>query len=295
MQVQSHRDPSTGLGWSRRVIWSLLACVVAVITAVGPAASATAAEEGTIHALANQSRSSAGLPPLTLNGSLSQVALGWAQHMGATRTLAHNPSYASQIPPGWQAAGENVAQGYRSASAVHEGWMNSPGHRANILGDYTDIGIAHISAGGTTWSVQVFAKYPRSAAAPPPRAPEAAPAPAQPVPAPPPASAPQPETAPAPEADAPAPPPEIPAEPGEGEASEDEASENDDASRSGESDGDREATASSPQADSRAAVGDVGDGGALVPTAIAGGAALVAALLATVAWMWRRPSKSDCT
>lgn len=44
----------------------------------------------------------------------------------------------------YRAAGENIAMGYRSPEAVVEGWMNSPGHRANILnGDFTHIGVGY--------------------------------------------------------------------------------------------------------------------------------------------------------
>lgn len=107
-----------------------------------------------------------GLRPLTLNGSLNQVALSWANQMAVSGVLAHNPSYASQIPGGWTAAGENVAQGYPTGAEVHAGWMASAGHRANVLGNFTDIGIAHIAAGGTWWSVQVFASYAAPAPAP---------------------------------------------------------------------------------------------------------------------------------
>jgi hypothetical protein len=136
---------------------------------------------------------------LTLNASLSQVAASWANQLAVNGSLSHNPSYSSQIPGGWTKAAENVAQGYGSGAAVHDGWMNSSGHRANILGDFTDIGIAHISGGGTTWSVQVFGKYGASVPAPrpAPAPPAAAPAPA-PAPAPPPA--PEPESEPSPEA-----------------------------------------------------------------------------------------------
>jgi hypothetical protein len=138
---------------------------------------------------------------LTLNASLSQVAANWANQLAANGTLSHNPSYSSQIPGGWTKAAENVAQGYSSGAAVHDGWMNSAGHRANILGDFTDIGIAHISGGGTTWSVQVFGKYGASVPAPQPAPapPAAAPAPAPP-PEPPPAPEPEPSPEPTPDA-----------------------------------------------------------------------------------------------
>ena len=53
-------------------------------------------------------------------------------------------------------SGENIAQGY-SYSIVVNAWMNSPGHRANILnGGWTKIGVAYINAGGTAWATQDF-------------------------------------------------------------------------------------------------------------------------------------------
>ncbi len=135
---------------------------------------------------------------------MNSVALAWAQQMDAANSMSHNPSYSSQIPGGWSKAGENVAHGYATGAAVHAGWMSSPGHKANILGDFTDIGIAHISGANGTWSVQVFAKYgatvpPPAPPAPAPAAP--APAPAAPAPAPaPPAADPEPAPAAEPEA-----------------------------------------------------------------------------------------------
>jgi hypothetical protein len=176
------------------------ATALAVVAVLATAAQASAFDEGTIHSLTDQSRAANGLGPLTLNASLSQVAAGWAAELAARGTLGHNPNYSSQIPGGWSKAAENVAQGYPSGAAVHEGWMASAGHRANILGDFTAIGIAHISAGGTTWSVEVFAKY--GATVPPPAAPAPAPAPAPPAPAPP-AEPPPPEAEPSPSLSAP--------------------------------------------------------------------------------------------
>jgi uncharacterized protein YkwD len=175
----------------------LVALVLGLFWAVAPASAASAFDEGTIHALTNQSRAANGLGSLTLNASLNQVAVNWANQMAANGRMSHNPNYSGQIPGGWSSAAENVAQGYPSGAAVHEGWMNSAGHRANILGDFTDIGIAHISAGGTTWSVEVFAKYGSSAPAPQP-----APAPPPPAPVPAPAPVPEPEPEPVPETSA---------------------------------------------------------------------------------------------
>lgn len=157
------------------------------LTSVG-VSSASATEADTIAALVNQARASAGLPALQHNPAIDSVAQQWAQQMAAANSMTHNPAYTSQIPAGWTRAGENVAMGQPTPAAMHDAWMNSAGHRANILGDYTDIGIAFISVNGTTWGVEDFGKYPAHLAA--------APAPAAPAPAPVPAPAPAPPAAP---------------------------------------------------------------------------------------------------
>jgi chemotaxis protein histidine kinase CheA len=158
---------------------TLPAVLIALLLAFGAlfisAPAAHASETGTIHSLVNQNRAAAGLGALNRNSAMDQVAANWANQMAANGTLSHNPSYSDQIPGGWTRSAENVAQGHPTGAAMQAGWMNSSGHRANILGDYTDIGIAFINAGGTTWGVQVFGKYGASAAAPAPApAPEAA-------------------------------------------------------------------------------------------------------------------------
>jgi len=108
----------------------------------------------------NQARVANGLKPLVLNNGISQVSQAWSQEQANRGAMQHNPDYAFQIPAGWNSAGENVAMGQRYEDVV-AAWMNSTGHRANILGDYTDIGIGYyVDANGTTWFTQNFAKYP---------------------------------------------------------------------------------------------------------------------------------------
>lgn len=153
--------------------------VVAAGAVLGVAAPASAAPADTIYSLVNQARAAQGLRGLIRNPAIDGVAVNWANQMGASGSMTHNPSYSSQIPGGWTGAGENVAMGYPSAEAMFNGWMNSPGHRANILGDFTDIGIAFVTVNGSTWGVQDFGKYPgHVGAAPPAAAPPPAPAPA---------------------------------------------------------------------------------------------------------------------
>lgn len=169
------------------------ALVVAVLvlfglTSVG-VTSASASEADTIAALVNQARASAGLPGLIHNPAMDSVALQWANHMGAAQSMTHNPDYSTQIPSGWSRAGENVAMGQPTPAEMHTAWMNSAGHRANILGDFTDIGIAFVTVNGTTWGVEDFGKYaghagaPAPAPAPAPVSAAAAPAAAVPAPA----------------------------------------------------------------------------------------------------------------
>lgn len=70
----------------------------------------------------NTSRQAAGLPTLTLDESLQQGTRSWAQHMATNHTMHHASGFM-----------ENIAMGQSNSSSVHSTWMNSSGHRANIL------------------------------------------------------------------------------------------------------------------------------------------------------------------
>lgn len=166
-----------------------LGVLVALLLALWPALPAAAHDEDTIVQLVNEARWAEGKPGLIRNPALDAVALAWAQQMAASNTMSHNPNYTVQVPAGWSTVGENVAYGQRSAAQLHQAWMDSPGHRANILGNYTDIGVAYIDAGGTTWAVENFGGYAGHVG---PAAPAAAPAP-PPAPAPAPAAPDEPE------------------------------------------------------------------------------------------------------
>jgi hypothetical protein len=171
----------------RRLALALATLLLAASAVVGVSTPATAAPADSLYSLVNQERAAKGLPALVRNASIEAVAVNWANQMAASGTMQHNPDYSSQIPGGWTAAAENVAQGQHTAAQMNADWMNSPGHRANILGDFTSIGIAFVTANGTTWGVQDFAKYAAQASpspsvtqTPPSAAPPAAPSPAQP-------------------------------------------------------------------------------------------------------------------
>ena len=112
--------------------------------------------------LVNQIRKNHGLNPLTVNWQLSRVARYKSQDMLDKKYFSHtSPTYGSPFDMikafniSYRTAGENIAMGYTSPSAVVNGWMNSTGHRANILNaNYTQIGVGYV-ANGHYWT-QMF-------------------------------------------------------------------------------------------------------------------------------------------
>jgi cysteine-rich secretory family protein len=143
---------------TRRTTGWLLSAALLTSTFIGlsPApASATGPNTSSILSAVNSARAGAGRRPLSLQSDLSAVAYRWSQHMAATGTLAHNPSLTRQVTH-WRWVGENVGYG-PDWHAVEVAFMNSPGHRANILDrDYSQIGIGVVIRGDRVWVTQVF-------------------------------------------------------------------------------------------------------------------------------------------
>lgn len=105
--------------------------------------------------LVNEIRAENGLKPLTYDWELSRVARYKSQDMKDNRYFSHtSPTYGSPFQMiknfglSYRTAGENIAQGYATPQAVVDGWMNSSGHRANILNaSYTHIGVGYVASG----------------------------------------------------------------------------------------------------------------------------------------------------
>jgi hypothetical protein len=151
--------------WTRNAIAALAISAIAVLGLVPPVHAAEISppngDIARILADTNSARAANGLAPLVLDGAVTTVAQNWSATQSRERRMYHNPQYSSQIPGGWSRAAENVASGYSPADVVGA-WMKSSGHRANILGDYTTIGIGYVNG----YATQVFAKYPVSTPAP---------------------------------------------------------------------------------------------------------------------------------
>lgn len=102
-------------------------------------------------ALVNKERVKAGLKPLVVHTNLTKMAKTKAIDMFKTKYFNHtSPTYGSPFDMmdafniTYKYAGENIAMGQKSAKEVVEDWMNSPGHKANILNShYNLIGVGY--------------------------------------------------------------------------------------------------------------------------------------------------------
>lgn len=112
--------------------------------------------------LVNEERNNVGLNPLELDSQLTDVAEDHSESMAVNDFVGHqDPTDNSgtgdrieEVGYEWSTWGENVAAGYSTPEDVMKGWMNSSGHRANILNpDFTEIGIGYEFLENDTGSV----------------------------------------------------------------------------------------------------------------------------------------------
>ena len=134
---------------------------------VSPSPSSFSATEARIFDLINRQRQRQGLKPLVFNPQLDRMAKIQAENMARFQKMSHTIPDASlptlsdrarYVGYRYHRIAENVALGYPNAETVVEGWMNSSGHRRNILDRdvvETGIGIARSPAGGVYYC-QVF-------------------------------------------------------------------------------------------------------------------------------------------
>lgn len=153
-------------------------------------AYASSMSRGDLFAAANASRAANGLGGFSLNGQLNNSAQAKAQHMADGNYWAHvapdgtQPWYFFEAAGyNYSRAGENLAYGFSTSYATNDGWMNSASHRANILGDYVEVGFGIVNSPGFQGGENtiVVAHYGTQVSYTPPAP---APAPAAPAPAP---------------------------------------------------------------------------------------------------------------
>ena len=127
--------------------------------------STAASYEQEVIRLVNEIRVKNGLKALNYDWELARVARYKSQDMKDNKYFSHtSPVYGSPFQMikdfgiSFRSAGENIAKGYSTPQAVVNGWMNSSGHRANILNaSYTHIGVGYV-AGGNYWTQMFLAK-----------------------------------------------------------------------------------------------------------------------------------------
>ena len=117
--------------------------------------TAVSSYESEVVRLVNIERQKNGLTPLSEDWQLSRVARYKSEDMRDKRYFSHtSPTYGSPFDMmrafgiSYRSAGENIARGQQSPEAVVRAWMNSSGHRANILNkSFTHIGVGYAKAG----------------------------------------------------------------------------------------------------------------------------------------------------
>lgn len=116
--------------------------------------------------LVNEERAKEGLKPLELDTELSDVAREKSKDMMDKGYFDHtSPTYGSpfdmmkQFGIEYSSAGENIAKGQKTPEEVMEGWMNSDGHRKNIMNpDFTHIGVGFVEGDSTYWTQMFISK-----------------------------------------------------------------------------------------------------------------------------------------
>jgi len=123
------------------------------------------AEAGRIFALANEARVQAGVGRLDWDPALADAALQHCLRMAAEGPISHQyngepdlSTRTAQTGAHYSVIGENVAMG-PSADTIHEEWMHSPGHRANLLSPDVDrVGIAVVAGHGSLYAVADYSR-----------------------------------------------------------------------------------------------------------------------------------------
>lgn len=159
---------------ARTLTTVLVAAALVALPSTATQASEPAATNdpvATIISDTNAYRATKGKTSLVRAEQLDSVAAKYAQHLADTCKWEHNPKLRSQIPSHWSRIGENLL---RSGSGSHESvaaisvraWIGSEGHRKNLLGDYTNIGIGIATAvngtcAGNVYVSMILGKYPK--------------------------------------------------------------------------------------------------------------------------------------
>jgi uncharacterized protein YkwD len=147
---------------NRAAAITIMALICTAIIALTAASSTQASEniQNDFLALVNAERTSLGKNPLVANAQLENAAYLHSKDMGDNNYFSHTSQDGTQFSQriaaqGYKyvAAAENIAKAYGAMDAekVYDMWKNSPGHYANMIGDYVDAGLGIYSIDGYTY------------------------------------------------------------------------------------------------------------------------------------------------
>lgn len=125
------------------------------------AGAGVAAMEAFVFEAVNQVRARAGLPSLAPSSEMNFIARDWSGQMAAAGFISHRPQaqLSAMLPAGWWGWAENVAEA-PTVEWAQSALEQSPGHYANMTGDYTHLGVGVVTAAnGQVFVTHVFAKY----------------------------------------------------------------------------------------------------------------------------------------
>lgn len=131
----------------------------APVSAPVPAPPASAAESDLAGRI-NAERANAGLAPLAFQGVLRDQARAWSTQMATAGRISHHPDLTAEAyraDSNWLNYGENVGVG-GDVGSIHAAFMASQAHRANVLGDFNQVGVGIVESGGQLWVTVRFLK-----------------------------------------------------------------------------------------------------------------------------------------
>lgn len=153
------------MGSLRRTLIVLVTAAVVSAGLVAAPALASSSESAFVTKI-NAERTARGLGPVEVYWDLVDDARAHSTLMRAEDRLHHNAGLGG-VTSGWISLGENVGVG-PSVPGLHTAFMESSGHRANILGDYNYIGVGVVEESGTKmWVTVIFMRGPEGLVTPP--------------------------------------------------------------------------------------------------------------------------------
>lgn len=154
--MTTHRQASTRT--PRRTTPRRLTAVTALAVAAAFLAGCLTQGQQQDLDLINQARKANRKANVVANDTATAKAQRWSERMASTGVLEHTGGGTKLDPSGlprWCSVGENVGYG-PSVAAVHDAFLRSPSHKANMLGNFDRVGVGVATKGRTVWVTEIY-------------------------------------------------------------------------------------------------------------------------------------------